>query len=119
MDQEARSLIELLRDETQSRSVFERCNAVLAAADAPRLNIAPSAFLDESLHAAEYVSTTNHRHRGRGRDHHGGEAVRLKGIPVKGVVIKDGKMEKRKSYANVSQKLRAASSKKVRVKRKV
>ena len=32
MDQETRSLIELLRDETQSRSVFERCNAVLAAA---------------------------------------------------------------------------------------
>ena len=31
MDQEARSLIELLRDETQSRSVYDRCNEVLAA----------------------------------------------------------------------------------------
>ncbi len=40
-------------------------------------------------------------------------------IKVTGVTVKDGKVEKRKSYANVSQKLRAASSKKVRVKRKV
>lgn len=45
--------------------------------------------------------------------------MRLKGIPVKGVTVKDGKVTKRKSYANVSQKIAAASSKKVRVKRKV
>lgn len=31
MDPKTRSLIEILRDETQSRSVFERCNEVLAA----------------------------------------------------------------------------------------
>lgn len=36
MDPKTRSLIELLRDETQSRSVFDRCNEVLAAADAPK-----------------------------------------------------------------------------------
>lgn len=45
--------------------------------------------------------------------------MKLTGIRVSGVTVKDGKVEKRKSYANVSQKLRAASSKKVRVKRKV
>ena len=31
MDPKTRSLIELLRDETQSRSVYARCNEVLAA----------------------------------------------------------------------------------------
>ena len=31
MDQEARALIERLRDDTQDREVFDRCNAVLAA----------------------------------------------------------------------------------------
>lgn len=31
MDQETRALIEILRDETQSREVFDRCNEVLAA----------------------------------------------------------------------------------------
>lgn len=45
--------------------------------------------------------------------------MKLKGIRVTGVTVKDGKITKRKSYANVSQKIAAASSKKVRVKRKV
>lgn len=45
--------------------------------------------------------------------------MKFTGIPVKGVVIKDGKVTKRKKFANVSQKIAAASSKKVRVKRKV
>lgn len=45
--------------------------------------------------------------------------MKLTGIKVSGVTVKDGKVTKRKSFANVSQKIAAASSKKVRVKRKV
>lgn len=41
MTQEARALIEILRDETQSREVFDRCNAVLAA---------PSSIVRTSAH---------------------------------------------------------------------
>ena len=34
MDAKTRGLIEILRDETQSRSVYDRCNEVLAATSA-------------------------------------------------------------------------------------
>lgn len=45
--------------------------------------------------------------------------MKLTGIKVTGVTVKDGKISKRKSFANVSQKIAAQKSKKVRVKRKV
>lgn len=42
MNAETRALIEILRDETQSRSVFDRCNAVLAvASDIKMMRISP------------------------------------------------------------------------------
>ena len=45
--------------------------------------------------------------------------MKLRGIPIKGIkTTKSGKIEKAQTYRNVSQKIAASKSKKVRVVRK-
>lgn len=66
MDQEARALIERLRDDTQDREVFDRCNAVLAVMPAryyvgkarPVVNGTVTAWQIDEFHGVSTITAT-------------------------------------------------------------
>ena len=60
LDPKTRSLIETLRDETQSRSVYDRCNEVLAATEASKPRDTRNAwkkYVDE-FHGVSTITAT-------------------------------------------------------------